>query len=117
MLDSFSFLAIHKHVAMSQSSSAGSAAQPAPTKRHRGIPSSSVRQFRQPLAESSMLLAVEAAFHIKSFVQKLQHILGLAVNQVVAICTTEEVSVTSLVSFTLTSHPNTLSTVLSSTNA
>ena len=53
-----------------------------------------------------MLLAVEAAFHIKSFVQKLHHILGLAVNQVVAICTTEEVSVTSLVSFTLTSHPN-----------
>ena len=99
-------------VAARHHTSAGSAAQPAPTKRHRGIPSSSVRQFRQSLAESSMLLAVEAAFHIKSFVQKLQHILGLAVNQVVAICTTEEVSVTSLVSFTLTSHPNTLSTVL-----
>ena len=59
-----------------------------------------------------MLLAVEAAFHIKSFVQKLQHILGLAVNQVAAICTTEKVSVTSLVSFTLTSHRNTFSTVL-----
>ena len=47
MLGSFSFLAIRKHVSMSQSTSAGSAAQPAPTKWHRGIPSSSVRQFRQ----------------------------------------------------------------------
>ena len=33
MLGSFSFLAIRKHVSMSQSTSAGSAAQPAPTKR------------------------------------------------------------------------------------
>ena len=61
MLGSFSFLAIRKHVSMSQSTSAGSAAQPAPTKWHRGIPSSSVRQFRQSLVESSMLLAVEVA--------------------------------------------------------
>ena len=33
MLDSSSFLAIRKHVSMSQSSSPGCAAQPAPTKR------------------------------------------------------------------------------------